>query len=189
MQFSKRISACRRELNSHEAAKPQKSSSRAAVQLCSCAGEHEQEYASGTGDRNDTTSAQLGNRNKTWYEHVGCNKEDWRRGSTSQRSAASGTWFSVSSSGRRSQHRVYRRISVAAVTHDTPRPQARSGGLRGGPRKITISWQPRLRRISSAALPNPSLKGSTNGVPPGPGRRYAVHFRQPGPGVTPSAPP
>jgi hypothetical protein len=26
-------------------------------------------------------------------------------------------------------------------------------------------------------------------VPPGPGRRYPVHFRPPGPGVTPSAPP
>jgi hypothetical protein len=34
-----------------------------------------------------------------------------------------------------------------------------------------------------------SLKGSASGVPPGPGRRYAVHFRPPGPGVTPLAPP
>ena len=37
--------------------------------------------------------------------------------------------------------------------------------------------------------PNPSLKGSTNGGPPGPAWRYAVHFRQAGPGVPPSAPP
>ena len=27
-----------------------------------------------------------------------------------------------------------------------------------------------------------------NGRPPGPGRRYTVHFRQPGPGVMPLAP-
>ena len=38
------------------------------------------------------------------------------------------------------------------------------------------------------ALPNPSLKRSANGMSPGPGRRYAVHFRQPGPGATPSSP-
>ena len=37
--------------------------------------------------------------------------------------------------------------------------------------------------------PNHSVKASPNGMPPGPGRRYAVHFRQPGPGVMPSAPP
>ena len=36
--------------------------------------------------------------------------------------------------------------------------------------------------------PNPSLKRSANGRPPGPVCRYAVHFRQPGPGVLPSSP-
>ena len=35
---------------------------------------------------------------------------------------------------------------------------------------------------------NHSLKLSTNGMPPGPGRRYAVHFHRPGPGVMPLAP-
>ena len=39
-----------------------------------------------------------------------------------------------------------------------------------------------------AAWPNPSLKRSANGRPPGPVWRYAVHFRQPGPGVLPSSP-
>ena len=39
-----------------------------------------------------------------------------------------------------------------------------------------------------ALMPNPSFKPSTNGVPRGPGRRYAVHFRHPGPRVTPSVP-
>ena len=37
-------------------------------------------------------------------------------------------------------------------------------------------------------MPNPSLKRSANGRPPGPVWRYAVHFRQPGPGVLPSSP-
>ena len=35
--------------------------------------------------------------------------------------------------------------------------------------------------------PNPSLKRSANGRPPGPVWRYAVHFRQTGPGVLPLA--
>jgi hypothetical protein len=41
-----------------------------------------------------------------------------------------------------------------------------------------------LRRV----LPNPSLKRSPNGRPPGPGRWYFVHFHRPGPGVLPLAP-
>ena len=41
---------------------------------------------------------------------------------------------------------------------------------------------------TKAALPNTSLKLSPNGGPRGPGRRYPVHFRQPGPRVPPSVP-
>ena len=36
-------------------------------------------------------------------------------------------------------------------------------------------------------VPSYSLKRSTNGRPPVPGWRYAVHFHQPGPGVLPSS--
>ena len=48
----------------------------------------------------------------------------------------------------------------------------------------------RAKRVHTlgASLPNPSLNRSTNGRPPGPVWRYAVHFRQPGPGVPPLAP-
>ena len=46
----------------------------------------------------------------------------------------------------------------------------------------------RLHRNHRGALPNPSLKRSANGRPPGPVWRYAVHFRQLGPGVLPSSP-
>jgi len=42
---------------------------------------------------------------------------------------------------------------------------------------------------SPRMTPNPSVKGSANGAPPGPGHRYGVHFLWPGPGVTPSPPP
>jgi len=41
---------------------------------------------------------------------------------------------------------------------------------------------------AARAWPNPSLNRSANGMSPGPGRRYAVHFRQPGPGAIPSSP-
>ena len=52
-----------------------------------------------------------------------------------------------------------------------------------------VAWWPKGNgRRLPAVLPNPSLKRSANGMPPGPVWRYAVHFRQPGPGVLPSAP-
>jgi hypothetical protein len=47
--------------------------------------------------------------------------------------------------------------------------------------------RPRAMR-RSAATPNPSLKRSANGRPPGPGRWYGVHSHRPGPGVLPSSP-
>ena len=42
--------------------------------------------------------------------------------------------------------------------------------------------------VVNTAVPNPSFKPSTNGVPRGPGRQYAVHFRHPGPRVPPLVP-
>jgi hypothetical protein len=47
---------------------------------------------------------------------------------------------------------------------------------------VQIQW------LESRARPNPSLKRSANGRPPGPGRWYSVHFHRPGPGVLPSSP-
>ena len=44
------------------------------------------------------------------------------------------------------------------------------------------------RSARRKSRPNPSLKRSANGRPPGPGLRYAVHFLSPGPGVLPSSP-
>ena len=60
--------------------------------------------------------------------------------------------------------------------------QPRRGSVGGGPSEKTNS--PYLARVRH----NPSLKRSANGRPPGPVWRYAVHFRQPGPGVLPSSP-
>ena len=67
--------------------------------------------------------------------------------------------------------------------------QRGAGGTCSGPGNIARPWQAQRRHASGATLPNPSLKLSPNGGPRRPGRRYAVHFRQPGPRVPPSVPP
>jgi hypothetical protein len=59
--------------------------------------------------------------------------------------------------------------------------------VREGFRKFGLSRSPCLLS-SLRVLPNPSVKRSAAGRPPGPGWRYAVHCRQPGPGVLPSSP-
>ncbi len=46
----------------------------------------------------------------------------------------------------------------------------------------------RCQLVVEAAQPNPSLKPSTNGGPPGPASRYGVHFLLAGPGVPPLVP-
>lgn len=46
-----------------------------------------------------------------------------------------------------------------------------------------------LRRGRADYSANPSVKGSANGTPPGPGHRYVVHCLWPGPGATPLSPP
>ena len=66
--------------------------------------------------------------------------------------------------------------------------QRGAGGTCSGPGRVARPWQAHHHHASGATLPNPSVKPSPNGGPPGPGRRYAVHFRQPGPGVPPSVP-
>ena len=60
---------------------------------------------------------------------------------------------------------------------------ARFGGL-----KMAALWPVMNQAALGRVRPNPSFKPSPNGVPRGPGQRYAVHFRHPGPRVTPLVP-
>ena len=60
-------------------------------------------------------------------------------------------------------------------------------GSRDGVAWVARLWNTGARRAPSRVRPNPSLKRSANGRPPGPAWRYAVHFRQPGPGGLPSS--
>ena len=55
-------------------------------------------------------------------------------------------------------------------------------------RKLLSVSVPTSIAFCRAVRPNPSLKRSANGRPPGPGRWYAVHFHRPGPGVLPLSP-
>jgi len=77
-----------------------------------------------------------------------------------------------------------------------PRPEAGIKKLRSAIRSdpIATPWATdfagttNAQALNARMTPNPSLKRSANGRPPGPVWRYAVHFRQPGPGVLPSSP-
>ena len=71
---------------------------------------------------------------------------------------------------------------TAACHHRTPPPWPARERAKVAPAVLC------LHPYRRGALPNPSLKRSTNGRPPGPVWRYAVHFRQLGPGVLPSPP-
>ena len=66
--------------------------------------------------------------------------------------------------------------------------QLRAVPCRQGPRKSGFPSQATSALLIHAVWPNQSLKRSANGMPPGPGLRYCVHFLSPGPGVIPSSP-
>ena len=55
-------------------------------------------------------------------------------------------------------------------------------------REPTLASESMTTHRAPPVRPNPSFKPSPNGVPRGPGWRYAVHFRHPGPRVTPLVP-
>ena len=65
----------------------------------------------------------------------------------------------------------------------------RDCSCRGAEREAeSLACKCTLARLPRKLMPNPSFKPSPNGGPPGPVWRYAVHFRQSGPGVPPSVP-
>ena len=183
VQYPSRKCACRRELNSHDAAEPRRvrdlslrrnrSSSNEDGSEQACRLQRAAKHGAGTG-----AASQPAQRQRTDVPHRTSDLR-WRHR------------FSVGSSSRRSQRcqprlgRVSQRLECV-VPHG---PQRGAGSLGCGPREVTGLGQARRPRSPCAVLPNPSLKGSTNGRPPAPGRRYAVHCLRPGAGVLPLAPP
>jgi len=84
-----------------------------------------------------------------------------------------------------------------AARRQAPCSNLRLRRRRGVPRLLCLWRQaggqaPRVQghatRFSPRVPPNPSFKPSPNGMPPGPGHRYGVHFLWPGPGVMPLVP-
>jgi hypothetical protein len=64
---------------------------------------------------------------------------------------------------------------------------ARAASRFGGQVRVVFGTRKAFSQ-RTAVLPNPSLKRSANGRPPGPGRRCTAHCLRPGPGGLPLAP-
>ena len=183
MRHPSGMCASRRELNNHGAAKPRSDrllslrpprriaseQTRIEVRLCQLLGRR----VSNRSRRGKSSAARLGAAVPNWTSGL--------RGKH---------WSSVSSSGRRWPQRHQRPEHMSRrLEYEASQGQQRgAGSFSAGQHKMTRPWQARRLWLYCAVLPNPSLKRSANGRPPGPVWRYAVHFRPPGPGVLPSSP-
>ena len=181
MQCSSRASACRRESNSHDAAKPREPNSphrRAAP--CD-----PQAWAHGVSNYLVAAACGVGRlgrpQESNYLEPLPHTEPTHCAGSSGSQSVRGAAATSSAASG------LGQLLRLEYPTREGP--QRGAGSAWCASRGITGPWQAQRRRASGAALPNPSLKGSTNGVPPGPASRYGVHFLPAGPGVMPLAPP
>ena len=167
MRHSSKVSACRRELNSHKAAKPRAAS-------------HSHRRANP----------------RAWVE---CRPETEAMVPcpfTSLVCRTRATRSTTTASGRQRSSPGAAKVCIGGVSQQKlpmrslpPHcPQRAAASFRCSSSGVEVHPRARSLCASSAALPNPSFKPSPNGVPRGPGRRYAVHFRQPGPRVTPLVP-
>ena len=180
MQCSSRISACRREPNSHDAAKPREPAcpqKRAAARG---------PQARTSEEPNDLVAAehgpgQRGSQQESNYLEPQCHIEPAHcvgsscfqsvRGAAATSSAASGF-------GR-----------VRRLEYPTRKGQQRGTGSAGcAPQGVTGPCQAHRQRGAGAALPNPSLEARPNIKTPGP-RSGLAHFPPRGPAVLLSVPP
>jgi hypothetical protein len=79
-----------------------------------------------------------------------------------------------------------RRVRLAPESNQLARARWWPTAL--APRSVLHSVANASHASRGSLRSNPSFNRRANGRPPGPGRRYVVHFRQPGPGVLPSSP-
>ena len=184
MQCPSRISACRRELNSHDAAEPREDSHRLQRTWPRVPVECKWATRQSIIPFRQITRGLLraGAAYNCKDKEPPCHIERAHCvGSTGVQSVRRAAAISV---GALALGQVPRRLEYV------PRygRQRGAGSAWGGPRGVTGPGQAQHTRAQGAALPNPSLKRSANGRPPGPGRRYVVHCRLPGPGVLPSSP-
>ena len=184
MQCPSKVSACRRELNSHEAAEPREDShplkrTWRQVPVESKRAGRQSIMPSGRPARG---LLRVGAAQSCKDEEPLCHIERAHCvGSTGVQPVRRAAAISV---GASALSQVPRRLEYVA-RHGRPRG---AGSTWSGSPGVTGPGQAHHRRAQGAALPNPSLKRSTNGRPPSPGRWYAVHFHRPGLGVLPLAP-
>ena len=182
MQNSSRFSACRREPSSHEAASPLNSARFEAAARVLGRVPHERREGTQSLRAVPASPASL-----TVPAPQRLAKSEAARWCT----ALGLRSWEVSSLGRLT------RALLALLWHPRGRRlqntdrigRQRGAGGPGGtqPRAAKPCYAPSLRS-TKAALPNPSLKRSANGRPPGPATGYGVHFPVAGPGVLPSSP-
>jgi hypothetical protein len=162
VRFASRVSACRRELNSHHAAYPR-----------------------------------AGGRQHTGYALL--QQVTQGRGGTATNEIASVCplerphCVEVSEfqlvRGAAGSSRSSRRFCADGLnTWRATLRQRAAGSSFGSPTGIATPGCIRRCGTLRTARPNPSVKRSANGRPPGPGHRYGVHFPWPGPGVLSSSP-
>ena len=163
MQQSSRVSACRRVLNSHNAAsREDRSVLEESVML------HAQQAANG--DESYANDWQPQCQTAAPRCVVAFSNQSVRRATATSRCADT---------------KRARRWLENVSTHG---PQRGAGSNWSTPKTVARSPYQGCRASHGASRPNPSLKLSPNGGPRGPGRRYPVHFRQPGPRVPPLVP-
>jgi hypothetical protein len=92
----------------------------------------------------------------------------------------------ASDSPSSAQHRENPNTSPCRAAQTRSTATALAVALRGKQNSSPTKYN--LVGKRSTLMPNPSLKRSANGRPPGPGRWYSVHFHRPGPGGLPLSP-
>ena len=182
VQHSSRISAFRRELNSHEAASPLDSArTDAPTRLRRNAPQERREYCRSPGAV-AVSAARFFDLDPQRLGQSAATRSQLALGQRRKK---------VSSSGRLSQALVapFKHPSGRRLQDTVRTGRQRGAGGAGGTRpRVTMPWCSKLQRSVNTALPNPSLKRSDNGRPPGPATGYGVHFPVAGPGVLPLSP-
>ena len=182
MQFASIVSACRRELNSHNLAEPRRENH---------ADRHAGYRASPVREQFEREVVSYSYRSR--IQTYGTRKEN---------DLAPQHQIEPPNCVGNADFQLVRRAAAASNTavehcrqqrrYEYTACQAQQRGAGGDwctPPGVTGASQAHLQRTAGAApLPNPSLKRSANGRPPGPVWWYAVHFHQSGPGVLPSSP-
>ena len=168
MRYVSKVSASRREPNSHETSKPRALS-------CRWARGPRRKRAV----RRQPSTGVVSAANHQDYLGLQCHIEPAHCEGGSLIRSVCGATAAKATPGLGQLRRL-----ESAACHGS---QRRAGGAWCVHRRIATPWQVQRRCISVAALPNPSLKRSANGLPPGP-VLGAQHFPPPGPGGKPSSP-